>query len=395
MKVLHLLYQSLPNISGSSVRSRSIINAQKTIGLSPIVITSPFQSGVKVNHGWEELDQIRYYRCYIDQASFRLGSKKNFFIRIMKFMTLFKYFVTVYKIARDENADLIHSHAMFYNALPGIIAAKLLRIPHVYEIRSDWAQNSHFKSSVFVRKLMSSLEKLCVRLSSGLVVISQGLMTLYGGYTKKSILIGNAVDDDLLDSQKDTHIKSLSLPIHIGYIGSVIPLEGIEYILKALKNFDESQIIFTVAGGGESLALLKELKEQYGFSDNYVRFIGKVAHGKIPSIYKEIDVIINYRRDEPVAHSVTPLKPLEAMAYKKLVIVSDVRGMTELVSHMSNGIVVKSDCPSELVKLFQSIIENPKFYIQLRINGYEFVSKKKSWNQNAKKYQLFYEDLLG
>ena len=44
MKVLHILYQSLPNISGSSIRSRDILNNQLKIGIKPIVITSPFQN---------------------------------------------------------------------------------------------------------------------------------------------------------------------------------------------------------------------------------------------------------------------------------------------------------------------------------------------------------------
>ena len=44
MKVLHILYQSLPNISGSSIRSRDILNNQLKIGVKPIVVTSPFQN---------------------------------------------------------------------------------------------------------------------------------------------------------------------------------------------------------------------------------------------------------------------------------------------------------------------------------------------------------------
>ena len=43
MKVLHVLYQSLPNSAGSSIRSRDILNNQLKIGLNPVVITSPFQ----------------------------------------------------------------------------------------------------------------------------------------------------------------------------------------------------------------------------------------------------------------------------------------------------------------------------------------------------------------
>ena len=43
MKVLHVLYQSLPDTAGSSIRSRDIINNQLKIGIDPVVITSPFQ----------------------------------------------------------------------------------------------------------------------------------------------------------------------------------------------------------------------------------------------------------------------------------------------------------------------------------------------------------------
>ena len=43
MKVLHVLYQSLPNSAGSSIRSRDIVNKQLKMGLKPIIITSPFQ----------------------------------------------------------------------------------------------------------------------------------------------------------------------------------------------------------------------------------------------------------------------------------------------------------------------------------------------------------------
>ena len=43
MKILHILYQSIPNTAGSSIRSRDLIDAQLKLGLTPIVITSPFQ----------------------------------------------------------------------------------------------------------------------------------------------------------------------------------------------------------------------------------------------------------------------------------------------------------------------------------------------------------------
>ena len=64
MKVLHILYQSLPNISGSSIRSRDVLNNQIKIGLEPIVITSPFQNSKRDGDSVEKIDGVKYYRTF-------------------------------------------------------------------------------------------------------------------------------------------------------------------------------------------------------------------------------------------------------------------------------------------------------------------------------------------
>ena len=64
MKVLHVLYQSIPNTAGSSIRSRDILNSQLREGLRPIAITSPFQPPFVKGSIKEDLDGITYYRTY-------------------------------------------------------------------------------------------------------------------------------------------------------------------------------------------------------------------------------------------------------------------------------------------------------------------------------------------
>ena len=65
MKILHIVYQSLPNISGSSIRTRDIIGSQKEIGLNPIVVSSPFQNGESSKNP-EYINGILHYRTYND-----------------------------------------------------------------------------------------------------------------------------------------------------------------------------------------------------------------------------------------------------------------------------------------------------------------------------------------
>ena len=60
MKVLHVLDHSVPLFSGYSFRSRSIIHAERSLGLNPVVLTSP-KHGSSEN-GMEEIEGTRYYR---------------------------------------------------------------------------------------------------------------------------------------------------------------------------------------------------------------------------------------------------------------------------------------------------------------------------------------------
>ena len=393
MKVLHLLYQSYPNISGSSTRSMSIVGAQKEVGITPVVLTSPFQKGLADGVDQEVVNGITYYRCYDNNEKYELGSKKSTFVRIMKLLSILKYSFQILKVARKENVEIIHSHAMFYNAVPGIVVSFLLGIPHVYEIRSEWSKNSHFKSASFIKYIANYLEILSIKLSSAVVVISKGLYEKYSKYNDITTYIGNAVDDEAIKNNIKTEPPQNFEYLKIAYIGSVIELEGLQYVLHALSMLEKDVYFMKIVGDGESLVSLELLAEELGISAN-VSFTGKIPASEINKIYDSVDIIVNYRRDEPVSHSVTPLKPLEAMVHKKLIISSNVGGMTELIDHMVTGVVVPSDDVQALSDTFLSISKCADRFKSIPIAGYEYVSRNKTWSSNALCYKRLYLNLL-
>ena len=90
MKVLHILYQSLPNISGSSIRSRDILNNQLKIGIKPIVITSPFQNPKTSGKSFEEIDGIKFYRTFSNNNELVNENKSSIFLQIIKFFRIYK-----------------------------------------------------------------------------------------------------------------------------------------------------------------------------------------------------------------------------------------------------------------------------------------------------------------
>lgn len=391
MKALHILYQSAPDISGSSTRTASILRAQNKLGLEVVAVTSPFQKGY--SEAFDLIDGIVYYRCFKGFEDYGIAKPKTLLVRFRKALTIVSFFFKVFSVAQKEKPDVIHSHAMAYCAFVGVLVAFLLRVPHVYEIRSAWVDNSNFTAGKIQRNLFKFIEYLAVKMSGNIVVISHGLHARYNKFAKRVLLVANAVDDDLVYGNAENKISLGREVVNFGYVGSIIPLEGLDDVLHAFKNVKSDNWFFKVYGGGKDLEKLVALTSSLGLAEK-VKFFGKVPKMDIDKAYVDIDCIINYRKDEPVAHSVTPLKPLEAMALKKLVVVSDVRGMTELVSHETNGIVVPHSRVDLLTNILESIVNNPMLFISIVENGYKHVSKNKLWSVNAKNYSDFYNIII-
>ena len=141
MKILHILYQSIPNTAGSSIRSRDIINTQLAEGLIPIVITSPFQQPLLKDAKEEIIDDVKYYRTFSGKNHELVSEKKtSFFTQLRKMFRMFLFTYSVYKIAKSEKIDVLHAHAMFFCAIPAKIVSIILNIPMLYEIRSLWEE---------------------------------------------------------------------------------------------------------------------------------------------------------------------------------------------------------------------------------------------------------------
>ena len=71
MKVLHVLYQSLPTKVGATIRSRDILLSQKSAGIDVIAVTSPFQYGLTNENLYDEINGIKYYRSFFKTISCR------------------------------------------------------------------------------------------------------------------------------------------------------------------------------------------------------------------------------------------------------------------------------------------------------------------------------------
>lgn len=393
MKILHIAYQSLPNISGSSIRTRDIVMSQKHIGLDPLVITSPFQNGI-TNNSCDILYDIKHYRTYNNKPDELVTEvKSSVFKRIKKSVSFIKFFKQVKHIYLSENPDVIHAHATFYCAFAAIYLKYKYGVPAVYEVRSLWEERELKNAKSFIDKLQPKLirqiETFAMKRVDVVIAINNNLKeNLLKRGVKRIKVVPNAVNLLLVNEKSKNTNESISF----GYIGSISPIEGLNLVAKVWENLEKEGLNneFHVLGGGSYANELKGIVKNLRLK-NFI-FHGVVDSNKIHEGFNKIDVIINPRLKSKISDTVTPLKPLEAMAYKKLVIVSDVGGMKELITHQKTGILFEHDSVESLERVIKQVIKGG-INKEIVNNAYNYVSEEKSWLANAQIYKSIYLSL--
>ena len=400
MKILHILDDSVPNISGYSSRSRYIVKSQKKIGLEPYVLTS-------VRHGEsqcdvEEIDNITYFRTNWSQSC--LSKLRN--IKLLNIVAeMFFLYKRINSTIAAEGADIIHAHSPILCALPALVAARRRKIPFVYEIRALWEDAAVDRGSTgqySIRyRLTRFFETQLVFCANSIVVICEGLkseLIKRGVATGKIHIIKNGVDvESFFKVPKDRKLSrklGLQKKIVVGYIGTFYNFEGVKYLIQALQRIFNTydNVYGLIVGCGEKAEELAAQVKRLNFGDRLI-MPGRIPHEDIRSYYSLIDILVYPRESRRITELVTPLKPLEAMAMEKTVLASDVGGLKELVSDGKNGFLFKSCNIDDLEEKLHFLINKSAKRRAIGKKAREWVNKKHNWLDITKNYVNIYEQV--
>ncbi|MCG2429979.1 glycosyltransferase family 4 protein [Aequorivita xiaoshiensis] len=403
MKVLHILYQSLPQVSGSSIRSRDTLMSQKNIGLDVVAITSDFQGSV--DGGKEDIiNGIRYIRTTSRKETVITDNKKGVLVQLKKLFSIVSFSYKLFNCVKREKPDVLHAHAMFYCGIPAILIGKLKKIPVVYEFRSLWMfQNKTTKKTkldLLVENFLVSLETFTLKQVDAAVFLNDDLRTYFeskGNKFKNSYVVNNAVNLAHIEELTSKNAQSENRKeLVFGYIGTLTAYEGIEFLVECFQELNDLGIKnkLLIYGDGISREAIIDVINSRPDIDT-IKYLGKVSPNDIPQAFSGIDVVVNPRLNNDVTQSVTPLKPLEAMAYKKLFIGSDVGGILALISPNKNGFIFKSENKESLKNIIKRILQlSDDEKSQVLENALMFVQQEKSWQKNALMYEKLYNSLL-
>ncbi|HLV81536.1 MAG TPA: glycosyltransferase family 4 protein [Chthonomonadaceae bacterium] len=393
MRVLHVLHTSLPFICGYSIRSDYILRFQQQLGLTPAVVTSAqHPNGESLQ---EEIQGILYWRTPAYAGLQKPLARELGLMRLLK--------KRLQAAVREFEPDLIHAHSPMLAGLPALAVARAAGRPFVYEVRDLWENASvdrgKFGVNSPVYRLARRMETRVLRRADAVVTICHCLREELAprvGRTDRLFVVDNGVDvsgftPDVGREEQRRRWRLEGKRI-IGYVGTFQPYEGLDMLISALpqilKQEPQAHLVITGSGGQEN-ALRQQVCD--GGLDAHVTFTGRLPHDQVAGIYALADFMVYPRILTRTTALTTPLKPLEAMAMRKAVMVSDVKAMQELVRPGETGLMFRAGDVADLVAQCAGLLQEPDRQEQLGCRARDWVLQERQWPALVARYQEIYK----
>lgn len=401
MKILHVLDHSIPLHSGYTFRTRSILEQQHRMGWETFHVTSPkHNQAAGVDGGEERVDGLLFYRSQTPSGP---GSRLPLLSQKAVTDQLLQRLREIIPVIRP---DILHAHSPALNGLAALRAGREFGIPVVYEIRAFWedaaVDHGTSREGGVRYRLTRALETYVTRQADAVTTICEGLrsdLAARGISDEKITVIPNAVDIERFPANGVAdHALRKSLGLEgrtvFGFIGSFYAYEGLPLLIEALPEIMEASpnARLLLVGGGPQEALLRQRVASLGL-DEAVVFTGRVPHDEVAAYYGLIDVLVYPRLSMRLTDLVTPLKPLEAMAQRKLVLASDVGGHRELIRDDENGVLFEAGSATSLARSAIRLLDARESWQALRDNGRCFVEQERNWASSVARYKPVYESL--
>lgn len=400
LKILHVFDHSLPLMSGYSMRSLALLEAQRRMGWETVHLTTPKHT--MAGPTFEEIEGYGFHRT---------APVPNYLARWPGLNEAAQIRATAERIrwiASYEKPDLIHAHSPALNAIAAAAAGKKLGIPTVYEVRAFWEDaavgNGADSEGSWRYRATRLLDQIAFRRADAIVAICEGLradIAARGTQADKISLVPNGVALDAFPYRRPAKEElratlGLGGKIVLGFLGSFYLYEGLDVLLDAvaLLRHERDDIALVLAGAGPAEEALKWQALRLGIEDA-VTFVGSVPHQRVGDYYDLVDLFVYPRRAMRLTETVTPLKPLEAMARGGLVLASDVGGHRELVRHGENGLLFPADDAKGLARALDAAITRRAQWPALGRTARDFVERERGWDRSAAGYLHTYSRALG
>lgn len=397
--VVTLAKMSRPFLSnGYTSRSHRNFLAAKDAGITTVVVTElgfPRILGVTEFEAVEVIDGIEHRRLDRGPGSDDKTMPVDAWVQA--------FTEDAYEVVRDVRPSLLHvssGRRGYETMLVGIALKEKTGLPLAYEFRSfhdaTWTQRQdlHDRGETYLRR--RAMESMVMDAADVVLTLNEAMrdeLIRMGCAADKIHLVPNGVDlDHFAPRPRPTKLaKRFGIGDRptFGYVSNMDHArESQETLVRAaeeLKRRGLTAFRCVIVGQGPRREFIEGLASASDVTDVVV-FTGPADHLHVADYYALIDVFVVPRSVERAASLVTPLKPFEAMAMGRPIVISDLPALREIAAPDERGLVFPPGDAVALADAVQRLFDDPELAGRLGEAGREWVVKERQWSMNGPRY---------
>lgn len=403
--VLHLLKESLPYLTnGFTMRSRYNLIAQRDAGLRPVVVTAlgfPRLLGRTAIEPVDVVDGIDHHRLDLG-PSYPLERAFDLLLEDQAWLSA--------RIARQVAPAILHAssgHRGYETALVGIALREHVRRPLVYEVRSffesTWSADAEWNESGEQYHRRHDAETRAMQAADHVITIAESMrddIIARGVPADRVTVVPNGVDADVFTPEPPDpalrHSYGLDGRFTFGYVSNLDhPRENQELLVEATARLlaRGRAVSCLIVGDGRRRSEIEHAAKKAGVANRIV-FTGSVPHDQVRRHYALYDAFVVPRRDERAARTVTPLKPYEALAMERPLVVADLPALVEIAEPEERGLAFRAGDADALADALERLMDDPDLARKMAAAGREWVRRERSWSANGPRYRAIYDGVL-
>lgn len=200
---------------------------------------------------------------------------------------------------------------------------------------------------------------------------------------EKIYIVPYGVDANLFKFSKRR--KNISEgPLELLFVGECSYRKGINFLLEAVEK-RQGKVNLTVVGGYQNIM---ELYQKYQKKSN-IKFLGRIAHDKLPDIYASADIFVLPSLSEGMS-----LVGLEAMASGLPLLCSKNCGVNDVVVENENGWILNNISEDSIIQSIDSINAVREKIPMMGINARQ-TAEQYNWDHYNLNMQSTLKKILG
>lgn len=366
MKILYLHQYFLSPSEGGGTRSWELATRFAAAGHEVAVVTSD----LSVNRSSWEVERVAGLEIH------RIGVRYANALGYRERLAAFTRFAT----AAGPRALSIGGDVVFATstpltiAVPGMFAARMLRVPFVFEVRDLWP-TAPIELGLLTNPAMilaaRAVERLAYREAAHIVTLSPGMQAgvlATGVEPERVSMIPNACDFELFDVPPDVGASWRAEQSWLGerpllaYTGTLGLLNGAGWLVELARALDRrgSSACIALVGVGKEYDQIHARAVELGVLDRNFFMLGSRPKASIPALLSAATAAFSTFLPHPILGINSANKFFDALAAGRPVFLNHEGWLADLVREHDCGLVLPRDPVAAAVQL-QGKLDDPEW----------------------------------